>query len=297
MKPETSTTPSHLLLDPSGSMSREDLDIVNTIRKADKITLDENGDGVVVYLTDGEDSLYPDLSKISAEKLPHSNLVLNGVCTNCACCGQDLTDAVSVQRGTGPICSKRGYSEDSTNADEVEAFIALSEFPELASFLAEHYKPLGIRTLVNGLVRTASLNRPHGTGRKLGNEKVFSACCDAIEALGHAKMANVLRDTLVVAWITKVEAEPGTFLLKTMKRVTPDWWWSEIRNCVKGSVWDADKKVHRVSFHDALDEKALTPSNIGGLANKKIVWNLLIQGFEGAVVKVDGKVVKIVRAA
>jgi hypothetical protein len=252
--------------------------------------------GTTIILTDGEDSLYPDLSKISTEKLPHSNLILNGVCTNCACCGQDLTDAVSVQRGTGPTCSKRGYSEDPTQVDEMEAFVALSEFPELVHFLTEHYKPLGIRTLVNGLVRTASLNRPHGTGRKLGNEKVFSACCGAIEALGHVKMAGVLRDTLVVAWITKIEAEPGFFLLKTVKRVTPDWWWSEIRNCVQGSVWDAEKRVHRVSFHNATDEKILTPSNISGLTNKKVLWNLLIQGFEGAVVKVDGKIVKIAKA-
>jgi hypothetical protein len=255
----------------------------------------EIANGTTVVLTDGESLDYPDLSKIVAEKLPHSNLILNGVCTNCACCGQDLTDAVSVQRGTGPICSKRGYSEDPTEVDEMEAFIALSEFPELAHFLTEHYKPLGIRGLVNGLVRTASLNRPHGTGRKFGNEKVFSACCDAIEALGHTKMANVLRDTLVVAWITKIEAEPGVFLLKTMKRVTPDWWWSEIRNCISGSVWDTEKKVHRVSFHDAISEKLLTPSNLSGIPNKKAVWNLLIQGFEGAVVKVDGKVFKLVR--
>jgi len=240
---------------------------------------------------------YPDLSNITTKKLSHINLILDQCCTHCACCGQALTDSISVQRGIGGTCARRGYSEDPTDGDEMEAFIALSEFPELASFLAEHYRPLGIRGLVNGLVRTASLNRPHGTGRKQGNEKIFHACVEAIHALGHRKMADLLRNTLVVAWITKVEAEPGVFLLKTMKRVTPDWWWSEIRNCVKGSVWDTEKKVHRVSFHDAISEKLLTPSNLSGIPNKKAVWNLLIQGFEGAVVKVDGKVVKIVKAS
>lgn len=243
---------------------------------------------------------YPDLSSLTVRKIPHKNMILDGVCTNCAHCWQKLTDSVSVQRGIGPDCSKKGYSEDPTDGDEMAAFICLAEFQELVEFLTEHYKPLGIRGLVNGLVRVASLNRPHGRGQEEGNEKLFAACCDAIEALGHGKMATLLRETLVGVWIDPVEGQDGLFAVKTMKRKTPDSWWWFVRRDLAGSEWIKGRVgggVHHVRFHEAGNPKAVKLSSVSRegrlISNKLALWELMLTHFKGSTVKVSGKAVKI----
>ncbi len=238
---------------------------------------------------------YPDLSSVTTKKVPHKDMILDGVCTNCACCGQPLTDSVSVQRGLGPRCSKKGYEEDPVDCEEMDAFICLAEFQELVEFLTEHYKPLGTRGLVNGLVRTASLNRPRGSEQGEGNEKLFKACCDAIEALGHQRMADLLRETLVVAWLNKSQepGEDGVSYLRTKAYRTPSWFYKAVRDSVSGTVWDPKARTYRVQVHSPGRPDALTASRDPGKTNKRAVWELLLKAFEGSALKVDGHAVPI----
>ncbi len=127
------TTPKFLLLpDSSGTASREEiiagLETLRSMGPIETVELDPSmpiPPGVVA-LTDGEglgigpvvggiqtDGYkishssfgYPDLSRLTTKKIPHKDMILDDVCTNCACCGQPLTDSVSVQRGLGPRCS------------------------------------------------------------------------------------------------------------------------------------------------------------------------------------------------
>ena len=114
-------------------------------------------------------------------------LVFEGICTHCAHCGQPLTDSESVERGLGPVCSKKGYLEEVEPKDDAEAMLALAEYPELVNYLITKYKPKGNRGLVNGLTRTASLNR---------RSPVHAACTDAIEALGYKRLASALRESI-----------------------------------------------------------------------------------------------------
>lgn len=239
---------------------------------------------------------YPDLSRLTTKKIPHKDMILDDVCTNCACCGQPLTDSVSVQRGLGPRCSRKGYSEDPVECEEMDAFICLSEFQELVEFLTEHYKPLGARGLVNGLVRVASLNRPRGGEQKEGNEKLFRACCDAIEALGYPKMANLLRDTLVVAWLNKSDepGEDGISYLRTKAYRTPGWIRSEIMQKIGGGViWDKKTRTFRIPMHEKGSPSMLITSMDSGKSNKRVIWEALLKAFEGYAAKIDGHAVPI----
>ena len=131
---------------------------------------------------------------ISVTKRNHSELILSGFCSKCAHCGQPLTDSVSIERGIGPVCSKKGYLEDPKDADEMQAMIDLAEFPELVDFLTENYKPLGVRGLMNGLVKVCSLNRKH---------ECFGACCEAIVSLGYDRLASTLRESIAVVKVTE----------------------------------------------------------------------------------------------
>jgi len=137
---------------------------------------------------------------ISTEKMVHGSMILNGICTHCVCCGMPLTDAVSVQRSIGPDCASRGYAEDPVSSDEMGAMIELAEYPTLVDFLTQHYKPLGVRGLMNGLVRIACLNR---------KSSVHTACANAIDYLGYDKLANMLRNGLVIGQVKDSEKHAG----------------------------------------------------------------------------------------
>jgi len=157
----------------------------------------------------------PILGAISTEKMVHGNMVLNGICTQCVRCKLKLTDAVSVERGMGPECSSKGYAEEPTDPDEMGAMIELSGYPALVDFLTEHYKPLGVRGLMNGLVRIAALNR---------KSPVHTACANAIECLGYKKLAAALRDSLAMMWIKDSERHPGHYHVRVRTREwTREW--------------------------------------------------------------------------
>lgn len=132
----------------------------------------------------------------------HFKLVFQGVCSNCAHCALKLTDAVSIERGIGPICSKRGYFEDPTDPDEMQAMIDLAEYPELVNYLVTKYKvqtdgKARVRSLMNGLVKICSLNR---------RSPVHQACCDAVESLGYKTLASTLRESIAVIEIKEHDA-------------------------------------------------------------------------------------------
>lgn len=129
-------------------------------------------------------------------------LVFEGVCTHCAHCGQPLTDAPSVERGLGPICSKKGYLDEVEPKDDTEAMLALAEYPQLVDWLVTKYKPKGNRELVNGLTRTASLNR---------RTPVHMACTDAIDALGYKKLASALRESISVVELYEMPDTPDSY--------------------------------------------------------------------------------------
>lgn len=246
-----------------------------------------------VLLTDGEGraDLYPDLSGLTVVKLPHKDMLLDGVCESCACCGQPLTDSVSVQRGMGPVCSKKGYSEDPTDPDEMGAFICLSEFQELVEFLTKHYRPLGLRGLVNGLVRVASLNRPRGRDQRDGNSKLFRACCDAIEHLGYIKMSNVLRDILVCGWLTKDEKDECFSILRTKAYRTPKSLTSSFKYDLSDSVLERHTRTFRVRLVNP--DGSLTMSRVPGKTNKRVIWENFLSAFRGEAVKINGDVVPV----
>ncbi len=294
---ERDTEPSSEEETPDEGPPSEDLGYADTIPPPDP--LDEAFVDLEISWKTRNVDVFPKLDDVTTKKLPHRNLVLDGICSHCAHCGHQLSDAVSIQRGIGPVCSKKGYHEDAVEGDECQAMIDLSEFPELVDFLTEHYKPLGLRGLVNGLVKVASLNRPRGRGMGEGNYRVHAACCDAIESLGHRQLAGLLRETLVVATVTKCSAEPGVYSVHVKKRDLPTWWNTEMRRAIAGLQWVKADKTHRVRFyhseHDGdADFQAL--SNHQGadgrrVTNRAVLWNLLKDAFTGMVVKtVDGNV-------
>jgi hypothetical protein len=157
---------------------------------------------------------------LSTKKRHHLHLVFEGVCSHCAHCGQPLSDAVSIERGMGPVCSKKGYKEDPTDPDELQAMIDLAEYPDLVDFLTENYKPLGVRGLMNGLVRICSLNRKHDA---------FGACCEAIESLGYAKLASVLRESIAVVLLSEPDKHPGCYVVWVKRRDFTRYWGYDVK--------------------------------------------------------------------
>lgn len=142
-------------------------------------------------------------------------LVFDGVCTHCAHCGQPLTDSESIERGIGPVCSKKGYFEDPKSADEIGAMVALAEFPALAEYVSAVYRPQGARKMMNFLVKLCALNR---------RSPVHLACTDAIEALGYDRLASTLRESVAIVEVSPRKADPSTFLVWIKRSEwTPAW--------------------------------------------------------------------------
>lgn len=194
-------------------------------------------------------------------------LVFDGVCIACAHCGFPLTDSESVERGLGPICSKKGYLEEVEPKDDAEAMMALAEYPELVDYLVKKYKPKGNRGLVNGLVRTASLNR---------RSPVHAACSDAIEALGYTRLASLLRESLSVVDLKEVAEKPDYYGL-WIKKSDFSWsFWAGLRN---------QPGVHMVKVPKKL---AMIPK-----VHRKLLAKLLVEHYEGLYIKTPKGAYKI----
>lgn len=206
---------------------------------------------------------------ISTTKRHHSNLVFEGVCSECAHCGHSLTDSVSIERGIGPVCSKKGYKEDAKDADELQAMIDLAEYPDLVEFLVEHHKPQGVRGLMNGLVKLCSLNRKH---------PAFGAMCEAVSSLGFDKLASVLRESIAVVDVKEHPEYPGYYLVWVKKR---DFSWSWARSLKNIPGWRYPRKGIR---------GILVPVQE---AARKQLWTAMKDHYEGLVVKTPKGAFKI----
>jgi hypothetical protein len=203
-------------------------------------------------------------------------IVLEGVCTGCAHCGMPLRDAVSVQRGIGPICSKRGYLEDPEEpGDPIEAMYALAKWPHLVNLLVKESKGLDkgdVRELLNGLVRICSLNR---------RTDVHDACTDAIETLGYTRLASMLRESLCAAEIRESKDNPSFYVLWIKKSEWTPQWRYDYRNAFPNSQFSRKEKG------------MLFPKDP---VAKRQVWGLLLKHYEGLCAKVPGgKAVRIRR--
>ena len=182
----------------------------------------------------------------------HHKLVFQGVCSNCAHCGMPLTDSVSIERGLGPICSAKGYLEEPTNPDEMQAMIDLAEYPALVEFLVKKYKPLGVRGLMNGLTKICSLNR---------RSPVHSACTDAIDSLGYVKLASLLRESIAVIELKHHDA--STFHLWVKKSEWHPAWSYDLRR-IPGAYFSKQQKGWMVPKQE-----------------KPALWALMLKHYEG----------------
>lgn len=199
----------------------------------------------------------PIIGVISTEKMVHGEMILNGVCSQCVRCRLKLTDAVSIERGMGPECSSKGYAEDPKDPDEMGAMIELAQYPALVDFLTQHYKPLGVRGLMNGLVRIAALNR---------KSPVHGACANAIEMLGYQKLAGALRDALVIMKVTKSAQHPGHLKVWVRgKEYTREWsqdCYRSIPNC----------------FYDRVERGLIVPESKPA---KSALWRCMMRHYAG----------------
>lgn len=236
-------------------------------------------------------------------------LMFEGVCSHCAHCGQPLTDAVSVERGIGPICSKKGYSEEPVQGDEMEAVLALAEFPDLMELVTHKYKPQGARAIMNFLVKICSLNR---------RSPVHQSCTDAIEALGFRTLASTLRESLATVevkesktvegsmevWVKKTDFNwafynalrrfEGSYFSKAHRaNLVPVWHWRSQEECVG---------LPPQAFVDPCDGERQYPAKVwkltpGDPGQRKPVrvalWDLVTAHFAGLYVKTPKGCVKI----
>jgi hypothetical protein len=221
---------------------------------------------------------------ILAKKLPHGQLILEGVCERCAHCGMELTDSVSVERGIGPRCSKKGYEEDGRpDADEMQAMISLGEFPEVMKFLVDHYRPKGVRGLMNGLVRIASLNR--------GNHELHAACCDAIESLGYTRLACTLRESISILTLKESTSSPGYLEVKVKKHAYKWRWFQELKK-LPGWSWDPVAKCSllRIKTPAGTGDSIICYGDFEGhqMSVRQMLWELLLRHYAGMCGKVIG---------
>lgn len=186
-------------------------------------------------------------------------LIFQGVCSHCAHCGQPLTDSVSIERGIGPICSKKGYMEDPTNPDEMQAMIDLAEYPDLVDYLTLKYKPQGVRGLMNGLVKICALNR---------RSPVHQACCDAIESLGFRALASLLRESISIIEVSDYDKDNYKVWVKKSEW---SWTWTHALRAVPGS------------FFSRAAKGTIVPK-----LQKKALWDLMLKHYEGFCAKVPG---------
>ena len=131
--------------------------------------------------------------------------------TNCACCGKDLRDAVSVTQGIGPECSRQHYSVAFEITEEMEMaalgrLFASNLDPRVKSAvkaLKDHP-----RDLCNVLVWWSSVN--------LNNTEVVLACAEIVTLLGFVSLGDRLRERNTNVVVSKTPA--GNYILRCKAR-------------------------------------------------------------------------------
>lgn len=212
----------------------------------------------------------PYVGQVSTKKRHHNDLILEGVVSHCAHCALALTDADSVESGLGSVCRKRGgFNVEPDQPDEFMAMAALSDYPELVDHLVQNWKPKGIRGLMNGMVRIASLNR---------RTEVHNTITNAIELLGYRALASVLRKSLAIASIKDSKTHEGHYLV-WVKKADYKWTWKRDLTNLDG-----------VFFSRA--EKGL----IVPVRHKRALWESFLAHYEGmCLTRPDGETVRIKR--
>lgn len=227
------------------------------------------------------------LETLNTRKVAHGRLIMEGVCSHCGHCHQPLSDAVSIERGIGPVCSKKGYFEDPKDGDSTEAMIALAEYPQLVEFLLAHNKPDNLRGLMNALVKVCSLNK--------GNANLHAACCDAIEALGWVKLANAMRESISCMVIKASKTHPGHYEVY-VKRGHWNYSWDRDVMRIPGATKQRNPTLHvRLPIHAADDPKRAFGGVFDGvkMSNKAALWQLMVKHFAGRCAKTPTGGVKI----
>lgn len=221
---------------------------------------------------------------LTTKKLHHNQLLLIGTCSNCAHCGMDLTDGLSVQRGLGPFCAKKGYNEDpkeGVEPDEMAAMIALAEFPEVCTFLVEHHRPQGLRGLMNGIIKIASLNR--------NNDRLHAACADAVESLGWTRLANTLRESICVVVIKDSTKHPGCIEV-LLKRHAFKYGWLQDLKQIPGVFYDRTISRNIIPIKNPVDNLLLTCTFEGKEMTRRMAfWNTLVRHYEGSTGRTIGR--------
>jgi hypothetical protein len=223
--------------------------------------------------------------QVTTQKVHHHDLILDGVCSHCAHCGQPLTDSVSIQYGIGPVCRKKGYLEDlRENVDDVQALIEISEWPALVEFLTQNYKPQGLRGLMNGLVRICSLNR---------RSRVHTACTNAIEALGFEKLASLLRESICAVELK--DLGDGTVEAWVKKQHYRSAWFFDVQRI--GGTKQYGKKGIVLRLYDAAPDGSKKPAVVAyrgkRMPARLALWEILNAHFRGLFVKTKGGAVRI----
>jgi len=213
-------------------------------------------------MPDQEPSSFEMPAKQYIKKGQRYTLLFQGVCTHCAHCGQPLSDSVSIERGIGPVCSKKGYHEDPTDPDEMQAMIDLAEYPDLVDFLTREYRPKGVRGLMNGLVKICSLNR---------RSPVHQACCDAVESLGYRHLASLLRESIAIIEVKDSKEHPGCYHV-WVKKSEWNWSWTNALRAVPGAHFSRVLKGTIVPH-----------------GQKAALWELMLRFYEGFCAKVPTK--------
>lgn len=231
------------------------------------------------------------LSTLTTRKVAHGRLILQGICTHCSHCHQKLTDAVSVERGIGPTCSKKGYTEDPVDGDGVEAMIALAEYPQLVEFLLSHNEVGNLRGLMNALVKVCALN--------IGNYNLHAACCDAVEALGFRRLANTLREGISCMIIKTSKARPGSYEIY-VKREHWSYRWDRDLMQIPGAKKERHPNTRQlyviIPIHAPDDPKRPVGGMFEGkmMTNKAALWQVMLRHFPGRCAKTPAGGVKIV---
>jgi hypothetical protein len=198
---------------------------------------------------------------VNTRKVHHSKLIMEGVCSACCDCGMPLTDSVSISRGIGPVCGKKGYLEDPIKTiDVTDAIVSLSPYPELIEFLMSNYSEVGNRGFMNGLVKVCSLNRQ--------NKELVKNCCMAIEMLGWTRLANAIRNSCIIMTIKNSKNSPDYFEVY-LKNVYYKPQWSSAINQIPGTKFSRNPQKHNLVLKSKKDE----------------LWAALLQVYNGECVK------------
>ena len=177
------------------------------------------------------------------------------VATHCAACGRTLTDAVSIEKGIGPVCRKKylyedAYPIDKDTAFQLTVFLTDSAIPEeLAAKIGEACLDDNSRRAANLLVHAASTEGP----------RAAIEATHALRLLGYEALANRAQQRLAKVHIT-VE---GTFFI--VQTPFDPLFLIEVRR-IPGRRWDYTRKVNAipVAYKVALFE-ALLKAHAGEL--------------------------------